>query len=401
MKIILAAIYPYAFLLLFLIIPFDDHIRVLPNILFVILVVAFPFTVKKEDFNKLKNPSFLIFSILFLYLVLNAALSGTIEADWKVINKVGLAIGLVLLYIPIENFDKIEKAIIFSSLAAILFTVYNFVLITDATGSFALGDSPQVLEALLIDRLYLGLLSVFSILISCKYITKKFNTYNSYYAANVVINIAFVLVMASKIAAMLLLLALLLRLFYKAGLAEKCVIFTISILASIGLFFIYSQNDRVQNEEHKGLVKSSVTWELRKTVWECAQKVANNEDFTFTGFGFAESKNKLVACYETIVNPEKRKTFVDNRYNTHNQFLDFYLGAGIIALALFVSFILLNFFVSKNSYFKVAMLGTLFFYCLFEDVFQRQIGAYYIGFILIVLIINPINVQKMGIEGNE
>lgn len=75
-----------------------------------------------------------------------------------------------------------------------------------------------------------------------------------------------------------------------------------------------------------------------------------------------------------------------NRYNTHNQFLDFYLGAGIIALALFLIFILISFFTLRKNFFPTAMLAILVMYCLVENVFHRQIGAYYIGFILIVLI---------------
>lgn len=52
--------------------------------------------------------------------------------------------GLAILYIPVADVKKINSAIIFSALAAIIFSVYNFVLITDATGSFALGDSRRL-----------------------------------------------------------------------------------------------------------------------------------------------------------------------------------------------------------------------------------------------------------------
>ena len=54
MKVLLSAIYPYIYLLLFFTIPFDDYVRALPNILLVVLVLAFPFVVKKEDFEKIK-----------------------------------------------------------------------------------------------------------------------------------------------------------------------------------------------------------------------------------------------------------------------------------------------------------------------------------------------------------
>src|SRR5690606_27284515 len=105
-----------------------------------------------------------------------------------------------ILYIPVAGVKKINSAIICSALAAILFSVYSFVLITDATGSFALGDSPQVVESLLIDRLYLALLCTFSILISFQAIQKKYHPNNNYYLANIFINAMFIILIASKIA---------------------------------------------------------------------------------------------------------------------------------------------------------------------------------------------------------
>ena len=71
MRILLSAIYPYAFLLLYLIIPFDNYIRALPNILLAILLIAFPFIVNKDDFQKLKSLPIVIFLGLFTYLFNN------------------------------------------------------------------------------------------------------------------------------------------------------------------------------------------------------------------------------------------------------------------------------------------------------------------------------------------
>src|SRR5690606_12921637 len=125
MRILLAAIYPYAFLLLYLIIPFDNYIRALPNILMVILVVGFPFVVKKEDFKKLKPLSIAIFLSLFGYLCFDAFLSGRWNEDFNIIKKVLIAVGLAILYIPVADVNlpagrigKISSAIIFSALAA-------------------------------------------------------------------------------------------------------------------------------------------------------------------------------------------------------------------------------------------------------------------------------------------
>lgn len=395
MRILLSAIYPYAFLLLYLIIPFDNYIRALPNILLAILVFAFPFIVKKEDFKKLKSLPIAIFLVLFAYLCIDSLISGRLAEDYNIIKKILIAVGLAILYIPVADVKKINSAIIFSALAAIIFSVYNFVLITDATGSFALGDSPQVIESLLVDRLYLGLLSTFSILISFQAIQKKYHPNNNYYLANIFVNALFIILIASKIAVVSLFVLLLIRQFYGQRKIWKAIMAIVAITVLTGLFFIIKNEKVIQFKQAENkqsppaFIENSMTYELRAVVWECAHDVIKNEGFSLTGIGFDTTKDKLVSCYEAqISNPKKKKKFILERYNTHNQFLDFYISAGFIALLLFLAFIVFSFISNRKQFFPTAMLAMLLMYCLVENLFHRQIGAYYVGFILIVLITN-------------
>lgn len=392
MRILLSAIYPYTFLLLYLIIPFDNYIRALPNILLAILVVTFPFIIKKEDLKRPKLLPIVIFLGFFAYLCINSFVAGRWLEDLNILKKVLIVVGLAILYIPVADIKKINSAIIFSSLAAIIYSVYNFVLITHATGSFALGNSPQVIESLLIDRLYLGLLSIFSILISFQAIHKKYHPNNNYYLANVVINILFIILIASKIAMISLFILLLIRQFYGQRRFWKTVIAIGAIVAVVGLFFIIkNEKDGQFTQEMQNnppsFIEKSRTYELRAVVWECAAAIINEEGFMLTGIGFDQTKERLVSCYETqILDSKKKKKFVFERYNTHNQFVDFYLGAGFIALLLFLAFIGVSFITSRKQFFPTAMLAILIMYCLVENLFNRQIGAYYVGFILIALI---------------
>lgn len=393
MRILLSAIYPYAFLLLYLIIPFDDYFRAPPNILLGILVVAFPFIVKKEDLKKLKSLPIAIFLLLFVYLCINSFFSGRWQEDYKVINKVMIAVGLAILYIPVADVKKINSAIIFSSLAAIIFSVYNFVLITDATGSFALGESPQVVESLLIDRLYLGLLSTFSILISFQAIQKKYHPNNNYYLANIFVNALFIILIASKIAVISLFVLLLIRQFYGKQKIWKGIIAFVSLGMVVALFFLLKNENNFQTAENETqktppeFIENSLTYELRAVVWHCAVNIINNDGFSITGYGFNTTKDKLVSCYDSqILDPNKKERFVSERYNTHNQFLDFFLSAGFIAFLIFLIFIGSSFVTVRKQFFPTAMLAILVMYCLIENLFHRQIGAYYVGFILIVLL---------------
>jgi len=393
MRILLAAIYPYVFLLLYFIIPFDDYIRVLPNILLGILVVAFPFIVTKEDFKKLKKIPTLIFVAFFVYLVGIAFFLDRLEGDLKIIEKVLIALGLVILYIPVSDFKKIKTAIVFSSLAAIIFSVINIIILSNTSGDFVVGNSPLVIEALLIDRLYLGVLSVLSILISAQALSGDYHPNNPYNMANIVINAAFVFVIASKMAGILIIVLLLLRMLYgknkKWGIiiASLVVIGGIYSLSTVKIDRNISEETRIYDNSFSGFISNTVTWEIRSLVWQCADQISMSEGFILTGLGFEGTNNKLVECYNAEIEDSiKKERFVSGRYNTHNQFIDFYISTGFIGVSLFVLFFILVFISVRRKFFPTAMLLSLAYYCMLESVFHRQMGAYYVGFMLIMLL---------------
>ncbi|RFN59155.1 O-antigen ligase family protein [Marixanthomonas ophiurae] len=399
MKILLSAIYPYVYLLLFVTIPFEDYVRALPNILLGILVIVFPFIVKKDDFKKIDQSLILILLFFFGYLLVNAALSGTLGEDFSIIKKVLIAVGLVLLYIPVNDFNKIKKAIIFSSVAAIIFSVVNIVILTNTLNDFHFGDSPMIIEALLVDRLYLGMLSVLSILVSYSLMRPKFHPKNRYYLANMIINILFLFLIGTKIALLLLVFLLLLRQLYGTKKRVRIPILVLFIAILGTLFYVgFTHKDDKEPSILTSLVTNTMTWELRSETWECGWKTAKKEGVNLTGIGFYNTKDRLVSCYENIIDSEKKQDFTNKRYNTHNQFLDFYVSTGLIGFLLFSILITALFIKKRKKYFPIALLLSLVAYCMVENVFHRQIGAYYIGFILIVLVSNKMVAQNNTIN---
>tara|TARA_R100001369_G_C3325493_1_gene169671 strand:+ start:5710 stop:6819 length:1110 start_codon:yes stop_codon:yes gene_type:complete len=361
-----------------------------------ILVIVFPFVVKKEDFKKIDRSLILLLLLFFGYLVVNAALSGTLGEDFSIIKKVLIAVGLVLLYIPVNDFDKIKKAIIFSSIAAIIFSVINIVVLTNTLSDFNFGDSPMIIEALLVDRLYLGLLAVLSILVSYSLMRPKFHPKNRYYLANIIINTLFLFLISTKIALLLLVFLLLLRQLYGTKKRVRIPILVLFVAILGTLFYVgLTHKDDKEPSLLTNLVTNTMTWELRSETWECGWKIAKKKGVNWAGIGFYNTKDQLVSCYKTeITNLEKKQEFIDKRYNTHNQFLDFYNSAGLIGLLLFSILIIALFVKKRHQYFPVALLLSLVAYCMVENVFHRQIGAYYIGFILIVLVSNKMVAQN-------
>lgn len=394
MQILLSAIYPYLFVILFIILPFDDHIRIGPNIILITLAVIFPFVVKKRDFRRLKSIPFFLFFTFIIYLLVNGAIFNRFEDDFHISGKIILAFALMLLYIPVNDIQKIKNAIIFSSLAAIIYSVYHFVLITHNLGYFVLGDSPQVIEALLIDRIYLGLLSVISILISFQGIQKIYNPLNRYYMANIAVNVAFIFLIASRISLIALLVVLIVYQFYGKKNLWRMLIAGAAAFIIIGFFYVIKNKDHkyLENDKIPGIatnfITQSQTYELRSIVWKCATNIAKETNFSLSGLGFDNTEKELLNCYESSIQSEmKKEKFISERYNTHNQFLDFYLSAGIIGFTIFLAFIVSGFIKIRKHFYPTAFLTVFVVYIIFENMFHRQIGSYYAGLVIILSII--------------
>lgn len=396
MRILLASIYPFAFMLLFLIIPFDDYIRALPNILLIILTITFPAIIKREHFQKIKKVPFFLFLLFFAFVILNSLLSGRFETDLSVIKKIAIALGLVILYLPVQYDRKVQKAVIFSSIAAIIFSVISIVYSANTNPNFIFGDSRMMIEALLVDRLYLGLISVLSILFCYRSMRKTYHPHNAYYLGAIVLNILFIILVISKIAGLILFGLLLLRQVY--GSQKKIripVAITILGLALAGTFFLKFQQQKKSKTPINvttflsNNLKASHTTETRLITWHCSTEILKNKDLPLNGIGFKATKDQLALCYDaTIANEEKKKLFITQRYNSHNQFLDILLSTGVIGLLLFCAFLIWTFMKNREHFFQTAILFTFIGYAMVENILHRQIGAYYVGLILIIVLAN-------------
>jgi len=112
------------------------------------------------------------------------------------------------------------------------------------------------------------------------------------------------------------------------------------------------------------------------------------------GNGFYETKDKLVSCYNVLISKEdKREYFVEEKFNPHNQYFDFLLSYGIIALLLFLGFLITLSLKNSNSYYKMSLILTIVVFAFIESFFQRQIGGYLFA-IIFILILYPVHIEK-------
>ena len=407
MRVLLASIYPFIFLSLFFTIPFDMYFRALPNVLLIILAVIFPLVIVKEDLHKIKRVAGSVWLLFFMYICCITFISGRWMLDWVVLKKILLAGALVILYLPVNNFKKINKAIIFSSLAAIVYSLVKLFILLNQGIEFTFLESAGIIETMLMDRIYLGLLAVLSILVSYQAMMPSYHPDNRYYLANIVINVLFILFIVSRIAILTLLLIFVLSLFHSRKRGSQLLFATGGILLAVTLVFVLNKDLRKKifyannTQIHQGLVANTMAYEPRAVIWDCALKISGKEGTVLKGLGFTKTNESLLDCYETSIDdPVKKDWFVKQKYNIHNQFLDLYLATGMVTLLLFLGALGILFFRNRKSFYPSALLVTFICFALVENLFHRQIGAYYVGFILLSLLLKnhqePENTRIQG-----
>jgi len=379
--------------------------RALPNILLIALAVAFPFVVSKSDFQKLKRLPTLFFIGFVIFVLAQALFLSRFQVDSPVLEKINLAIGLVILYVPIQGFEKIKKALIYSSIAAILFSVGSIIVSVYQGAEFEVLNSGNLIEAMLVDRLYLGLLCVLSIVASYSLLKDTYHPNNSYYVVAIILNVLFILLIVSRIAIIALIVLFILGFFYKRSKGTQLVFVMATLFLGLVLVFILNNDFRKKifytptNTESKGLVANTLEMEPRTIIWNCALSISETHNELWKGLGFSNTNATLVNCYQdSIEDEQKRAWLVAKKYNTHNQFLDIYLATGIVGTLLFIGFILFVFLRNKRQFFPTSLLLILVLFLLIENLFHRQIGAYYVGFVLIMLLIKRNKPENEEIE---
>ena len=401
MRILLAAIYPYVFILLYLVIPFDEYVRVLPNILMLILIVIFPIIINKKDLKKIAKVSMFLLILFIIYLLTNSFVQGRLEVDFVYLKTIMIPLGIVFLYVPITDFKKVNKAIIFSSFIAIVYSLIKFLILVNQNTDVSINFFQETVDALLIDRIYVGFLCVLSVIISYQSITKQFHPDNKYYLISIVLNVTYLLLIMSKTAIIILLFVAVLRQFY--GKDKKIRLgATAIILAFLAIMSYFKLPNNIENTFKPQKDISEVTYagstiplSYRSLIWDCALKITKDSNTNFFGIGFRETSDRLVNCYENeIEDLNTKQNFINKRFNTHNQYFDFYISSGLISIILFVGILIYLFFKKHKDYYSTSLLLSIILFGLVENYFHRQVGAYYIGFVLVILLINNKNLAK-------
>ncbi|MCQ2976035.1 MAG: O-antigen ligase family protein [Bacteroidales bacterium] len=179
------------------------------------------------------------------------------------------------------------------------------------------------------------------------------------------------------------------------------IVITVLLTLSLILFFstgrgldvLQKFNNAVEaqtnNSDKETIKEERQNVNQRLGVWSCAFQVIKENPLFGVGVGDGDQ-----VLYQHYIDNDLQE-YADNKYNSHNQFLDVWIGCGIIGLLLVLLFLGMPLYYGfkKHNLLLIAIPIAIIVNCLFEVMLNRSAGCFPISFILTILIIN-LNQEK-------
>ena len=303
-----------------------------------------------------------------------------------------LASSIILLWL--KNLRIILYLYVSCLFLLVLAGSYNLIDYYLTTDYFTIKSGGHVDALLVVARPYLGFMLSVGIFISL-YLSRIHIQYKIYFALLAVFFFAYLVFIGNRIQIVSLSLATLLYVvFYMKANWKKKIMGLLAFSTAIYLLLTITPTLK-----ERFVLQSLTSWENvvarleqkepRVLIWKCAYSFTQEESFSpWYGLGKVQTlDDQLAACYEsqTIGNP-MRDYFLEALFNTHNQFMEYYVLTGIVGVGLL--FLLFGFVIAKvRRYFiPMALTFALFNFCMVENLFNRQLGVYLFGFVLTLIL---------------
>lgn len=381
-------IFEYLIYLLILLLFFS---KALPNIALILLSLLF---LKDLKFNGLKmnfSSAAILFALL-IYLFFKSLFFGTIVYDLKVYKGIFLLFWLSLLLRKIKDVRLFNNFILMGIDACIISSLFLIVLFFYKNNSLPFTNTAEVNNLLLLERPYIGFVAVLGFLLSLENAI-IFAKYRWLYLVNAIILILFIILISARISIITLFcVSMVFFLFYYKVKWHQKVFFTIALILLFGIVISTNKNISERFFIKKNIeesLKVASDYEPRILIWNCANNMTEKDDFSFiTGFkGYEIVSNNFLDCYSTTIeNESKKEYFLSEKFNSHNQFIDFYLIGGILGLLLFTGFFVKLFYEAKTNFFSTAIVISFLLFFFVENIFYRQFGCYLFGIFILNLV---------------
>jgi O-antigen ligase len=351
--------------------------RSIPNIILGVALLFYAVLLYQKEIVFPKKHYFFPFGLLFLYLLIKAVLQSSIGNEVNVFSRFLVVIILPIVFIPVPRnkiiWGFIASVFIAVSIALIHTSIYY---LDNKTLPFSNGE--DVNRILIIERPYMGFICLIA-LILCLFMAKEYPKFKKALLALGLFFGIFIFFIAARLSLITLIGVVFIYLLFYSGLSavKKAIIITVSFMAVFTALLSY------KNLSNRFFVADSFQtmqdYEPRVVIWSCASEIIRSPDFNliFGSKSFNWMQEQYVQCYaDSIANESKKAWFLAIKYNSHNQFIDFFLIGGFLGLGPFLFFV---FSMMKNAkgnfyFFSIVVSLTLFF--LMENVLHRQFGCY-------------------------
>jgi O-antigen ligase len=356
--------------------------KALPTIFLGMLIPFFFIKIFKKQFLFPTEKGYYIFSFLFLYLITKSLFNNTVSYDISLYSRYLFVIVIPFLFIPVSK-NTIKLGVIISVFTAVLIAVFHIMVYYLSFKSLPLGNGSLVNQLLVIERPYFGFICLIASII-CLDLANEFpkNKKGLYLLSLFFIFFIFFIVARLSLITVIGLLFVYFLFYSGFSLFKKMLILLVSLGLIILVLFSYKNlSSRFFISEKIEIIKD---YEPRFVIWECASEIQNVDNFNlfFGGKSNAWVQNQLNQCYfDSIEKESKRDWFLKSQFNTHNQFIDFFLAGGVIGFFLFFLFLVVLFKVSDNFY-MLSIVISLSLFFIMENVLHRQFGCYLTAIII-------------------
>lgn len=361
--------------------------KAIPNLILGIAMLFYVVLLYQKEIVFPKKNYFYPFGLLFLYLLMKAIFNLSLVYEVSIFSRFLLVIILPILFIPVSK-SKIISAFIGSAFVAVVIALVNTSIYYVKNKSLPFSNGEDVNRILHLDRPYMGFMCLIA-LILCLFMAKEYTKYKKSLVALSFFFGIFIFFIAARLSLITLIGIAIIYLFFYSGLSalKKAIISTVCFISLLTALLSYDNlSNRFFVAESFQTMKD---YEPRVVIWNCASNIVNSTDFNliFGGKSFNWIQENLVQCYaESIDNESKKEWFLATKYNSHNQFIDFFLIGGLLGFGLFVFFL---FTMMKNAasnfyFFSIAVSLVLFF--LMENVLYRQLGCYLTAILFSIIV---------------
>ncbi|MHA3788485.1 O-antigen ligase family protein [Flavobacterium hauense] len=386
--------YDYLFALLLVVLPLS---KAAPNIVIAVIAISFIVGIKGVDFRRLKSLPFILLYGFLCYFFIKAAITGSLFAEWNIYKKYIILFFIPVLFLKVRNVQVVKAGVVVGTmlLVAGTFVLVGRYYISHGVLPFGIGEVVNTL--ILLERPYAGFFAVAGTIFSLDLI-KYYPRHKKLLIACSIVSVAFILLIAARISFLsLIVLTLLYILFYLPVTRKIRLVLIIAFISLTAAIFFFNKNiaDRFFLKES---MQVAMDYEPRLIIWPCAYELSQRDDFNpVTGYpDNTIVEDRYVDCYtETITdNQDKNEYYRAERFNSHNQFIDFYLTTGLIGILLFGGFIIALFLQVKGDFAYTAIIIAMLLFMLVENVLHRQMGSYFFSIFGALLLMRKIPVNE-------